>query len=109
MLHFFCIGAELSVDPLFDQDWFYCCIPKDDPSGEQTVDDGEGDLYCNEFGLVFSRREEYKQHLHILLLFETSKAPIGSSFAAGGTHLPTGLKDMFLCSDLAGDEPRTCS
>ena len=34
MLHFFCIGAELSVDPLFNQYRFYCCIPKDDPSGE---------------------------------------------------------------------------
>ena len=57
MLHFLCIGAELSVDPLFNQYWFYCGIPKDDPSGEQTVDDGEGDLYCNESELVFSRRK----------------------------------------------------
>ena len=42
-------------------------------------------------------------------VFETSKAPIGSSFAAGGTHVPTGLKLIFLCSDLAGEDPRTCS
>ena len=57
MLHFFCIGAEISVDPLSNQYRFYCCIAKDDPSGEQTVDDGEGDLYCNDSGLVFSRRK----------------------------------------------------
>ena len=34
MLHFFCIGAVPSVDPFFNQDRFYCCIPKDDPGGE---------------------------------------------------------------------------
>lgn len=46
--------------------------------------------------------------LRILLPFEISNAPMGSSFAAG-PYDPAGLKDIFLCSDLDGDEPRTCS
>ena len=47
--------------------------------------------------------------LHVLFDFDISIACIGSSCAIGGTQVPAGLKLIFLCSDLAGEEPRTCS
>ena len=34
---------------------------------------------------------------------------MGSILAAGGSDIPTGFKDIFRYSDLAGEEPRTCS
>lgn len=49
-------------------------------------------------------------HLRILLILETCSSRRGSSLAAGIIDcVPNGLKLTSKCSDLAGDDPRTCS
>lgn len=47
--------------------------------------------------------------LHIRFVRETSNAWIDSSFGFDGAQVSTGLNVIVLCSDLAGDDPRTCS
>lgn len=100
-------GAIMPVDSLIEQDRLEGSVTKNNSGSEEAIHDGCRNLDYGQGQRLSLLIEEYLVLSRLVL--ETSKAPTGSSFAAGGTHVPTGLKLIFRCSDLAGDEPLTCS
>lgn len=108
-----CAGPDLwtvlPVHTLCKQDRLERSIAEDDTGGEKTVNDSRRDLNCWWVSLCLTWRTGRDLSIPNRLVFVTSNAPTGSFFAAGGTHVPTGLKLIFRCSERAGDEPLTCS
>ena len=99
------LRTKLPVNTLFDQYGFERSISKDDSRSKEAVDAGNDDLNCSK-GCKPRTLIALDDTIQSLFAFDTPMADTGSCVAAGGTQSVTGLKLIFLCSTVAGEEPR---